>query len=78
MAIAWDSLQKRYDELSGELSNPSMDVNKRQQLQREFSNLTLLLEKHRQIVALEQSIEQTKKDAAQTADAELAQMFADE
>jgi peptide chain release factor 1 len=53
-------------------------VNKRQQLQREFSNLTLLLEKHRQIVALEQSIEQTKKDAAQTADAELAQMFADE
>jgi len=78
MAIAWDSLQKRHDELSHELANPSLENNKRTLLQKEFSNLSLVLEKHRQIVQVEQQIEQAKKDASQTADVELAQMFAAE
>ena len=37
-----------------------------------------MLEKHRQITESERKIEQTKKDAASTQDAELAGMFADE
>lgn len=78
MAIAWDSLKKRYDELSHELANPSLETNKRTLLQREFSNLSLVLEKHRQIVQIEQQIAQAKIDASKTVDVELAQMFAAE
>lgn len=78
MAIAWDALQKRYDELSHELANPSLDTQKRQQLQREFSNLNLVLQKHRHIVDLEQQITHSKKEAGAQQDVELAQMFAAE
>ena len=53
MAIAWDSLEKRYDELSNELSNPSLDSNKRHLLQKEFSNLSRVLQKHREITEIE-------------------------
>lgn len=78
MAIAWDSLEKRYAELSDQLASPHLETNKRTALQREFSNLSLVLEKHREITTIERKIEQTKKDVASMQDAELAQMFADE
>lgn len=78
MAIAWDSLEKRYAELSDQLANPSLETSKRTALQKEFSNLSQVLEKHREITEIERKIEQTKKDAQTTSDAELAQMFADE
>lgn len=78
MAIAWDSLEKRYAELSDQLVNPSLETSKRTALQKEFSNLSQVLEKHREITEIERKIEQTKKDAQTTSDAELAQMFADE
>src|ERR1700733_6776250 len=75
MAIAWDALQKRYDELTQELASPSLDTQKRQQLQKEFSNLNLVLQKHRHIVDLEHKIAHSKKEAAAQRDSEIAQMF---
>jgi peptide chain release factor 1 len=78
MAIAWDSLEKRYTELSDLLASPNLETSKRTALQKEFSNLSSVLEKHREITQIEQKIAQTKKDAASMQDAELAQMFADE
>ncbi len=78
MAIAWDSLQKRYDELSGQLSDPALESSKRQQLQKEFSMLSILLEKNKQITDLEHNIAQSIKDQEQTPDAELKEMFAAE
>ena len=78
MAIAWDSLEKRYVELADQLANPALETSKRTALQKEFSNLSLVLQKHREILQTEQKIEQAKKDAASLQDAELAQMFADE
>lgn len=78
MAIAWDSLQKRYDELSLLLSNPELESNKRHLFQKEFSNLSQLLAKNREITDFEHKIAQAQKEASQTTDAELAQMFADE
>lgn len=78
MAIAWDALQKRYDELSILLSNPDLESNKRTSFQKEFSNLSLVLEKHRHITDVEHKIAQSQKEAAATTDAELASMFADE
>lgn len=78
MAIAWDSLQKRYDELSLLLSNPDLESNKRTQFQKEFSNLSSVLSKHREITDVEKKIAQAQKDSDATTDSELAQMFADE
>ena len=76
MSIAWDSLQKRYDELSQLLSNPSIDSSKRTLLQKEFSHISGVLEKHKEITEIERKIEQTKKDESETHDPELKQMFA--
>ena len=75
MAIAWDSLEKRYQELSDELTNSQLDTNKRQLFQREFSNLTQLLERHRTMVDIDRKIAQSKADAALTQDQELNAMF---
>lgn len=75
MAIAWDSLEKRYQELSNELANPSLDTNKRQLFQKEFSNLSQLLERHRAMVDIDRKIAQSKADAALTQDSELLAMF---
>lgn len=75
MAIAWDSLEKRYQELSNELANPSLDTNKRQLFQKEFSNLSQLLERHRAMVDIDRKIAQSKADAALTQDPELLAMF---
>jgi peptide chain release factor 1 len=78
MAIAWESLQKRYEALSDELSNPTLESNKRLLLQKEFSHISSVLEKHRAILEIEQKIVQAKKYASQTSDAELLSMFAAE
>ncbi|GMU18955.1 MAG: peptide chain release factor 1 [Candidatus Babeliales bacterium] len=78
MAIAWDSLQKRYDELSNLLSNPDLESNKRISFQKEFSHLSSVLEKHHEISDVEQKIAQAQKDTTQVSDPELSQMFADE
>lgn len=75
MAIAWDSLEKRYQELSNELANPNLDTQKRQLFQKEFSNLSQLLERHRAMVDIDRKIAQSKADAAKTQDAELREMF---
>ena len=75
MAIAWDSLEKRYQELSNELANPHLDTSKRQLFQKEFSNLTQLLERHRAMVDIDRKIAQSKADAALTQDQELLGMF---
>ncbi len=75
MAIAWDSLEKRYQELSNELANPHLDSSKRQLFQKEFSNLTQLLERHRAMVDIDHKIAQSKADVALTQDQELLGMF---
>lgn len=75
MAIAWDSLEKRYQELSNELANPNLDTQKRQLFQKEFSNLSQLLERHRAMVDIDRKIAQSKADAALTQDSELLAMF---
>ena len=61
MAIAWDSLEKRYEELSNELANPSLDSGKRHLLQKEFSNLSHVLQKHREITDIDVRLLKPKK-----------------
>ena len=68
MDIAWESLQKRYDELAHLLSDPNLETGKRTSLQKEFSGLTPLLDQHKNITSLEGRVAQAKKDAEQTPD----------
>ena len=75
MAIAWDTLEKRYHELSDQLANPSLDSQKRHLLQKECANLSLVLEKHRSITSIESKIAHAKKDLSSAQDNELQQMF---
>ncbi len=53
MAISWDQLQKRYEELSSLLSQPELESGKRHLLQKEFSHLSQILAKHREITDFE-------------------------
>lgn len=53
VGVQWDVLQARYDELSQQLTAASIDASQRHLLQKEFSVLTTLLGKRREIVALE-------------------------
>jgi len=78
MAISWDELQKRQDELSQVLVDPSLENSKRLPFQKELSQLTSLLEKHNGIVSLEQQVAEAKTQAAQSDDAELAELFREE
>jgi peptide chain release factor 1 len=78
MAIAWDALQKRYDEISAQLANPSIESAKRIPLQKEFARLGQLLEKNKVIADLQSQIQHAKSQGSQEKDPELAQLFAQE
>jgi peptide chain release factor 1 len=75
MAIEWGALQVRHDELSQELTSPSLDPSKRHKLQKEFSRISELLYEHKTIRALEQQIRETEAQAVNESDAELAELF---
>lgn len=76
MAISWDVLQKRYDQLSEQLVDPALEVSKRQALQKEFSHLSNLLERHATIERLQFQLTHAKEQGASTTDPELAELFA--
>jgi len=78
MAIAWDALKRRYDDLSQELAQPLLENAKRHLLQKEFSQLSDLLQKHAAILQLQEQIQRAKRQAVSEKDAELAQLFSQE
>ncbi|MCX5921783.1 MAG: peptide chain release factor 1 [Candidatus Dependentiae bacterium] len=78
MAIKWDVLQKRYDELAQILTDHAVDHSKRHKLQKELSFLTGILAKNTDIVNLQKQIVQTESQAAATTDPEMAELFAEE
>lgn len=78
MAIQWDTLQKRYDELSQLLSEPNLDAQKRQKFQKELSQLTAVLGKHAEVERLQSQLVVAQEQAATNKDAEMAELFEDE
>lgn len=78
MAIQWDALQKRHDEISEALNEPGIDNAKRAKFQKELSQLSLLLAKHGHIKAIESQLIQSQGQAASNKDAEMAELFKDE
>lgn len=78
MAIQWDALRKRHNEITEQLLAPSIDATKRQKLQREHAQLGHLLAKHAEIEKFEKAIAETKVQAQANADPEMADLFASE
>lgn len=78
MALDWSQLQSRYDTISQELAAPSLDQKKRQDLQKEGSRLSELLQKHKEIEDYEQRIQQTKKELEAINDPEMKALYQDE
>lgn len=74
----FQELQKRYDELNVKLAAPNIAVSERQALQKEFSHISNILKQHKNIQEVEQELNESKKQAQETEDFELKQMFNDE
>jgi len=78
MAIQWDALQKRYDELAQVLTNQALDTRDRHKLQRELSLLSGLLAKNKDIEDLQEQIAQNQSQSAANTDSEMALLFQEE
>jgi peptide chain release factor 1 len=73
--LNWEEIRTRHDELSQLLSSPDLDNTKRQEYQKEHSYLSTLLAKQAEIQSLEEQIQQTKEQAQENNDPELALLF---
>lgn len=78
MAINWDAIQARYDEVGAQLADPHLDSKTRLSLQKELSQLGPLVEKHKAIVSLEGKIAEAKQQMATVTDQELKELFQEE
>lgn len=78
MFVGWDKIENRHTQLGNQLANPALQSNERQPLQREYTFLTSLLEKQKQVAQLELAIEQTKQQAEEVSDAEFRELFLNE
>ncbi len=78
MVAHWDALQKRHDELLRQLADPSLDRQKRQSYQKELTHLAPILAKHKEIELIKHELVRAKEHAADSGDAEMAALFAQE
>jgi peptide chain release factor 1 len=75
MAVQWDSIQTRFDELTEQLSAGSIDPKDRPSLQKEHSQLTTLLEKKRAIDSVEKEIAEIEAQLTEETDAAMQELY---
>lgn len=78
MVINWEALAKRRDELLDQLISPSLDREKRQSFQKELNHLQGALHAHAVVADLERNLTETKKQAMENTDLEMAQLYQQE
>ena len=78
MQINWEHIYQRHEELMQMLTSPDLERTQRRSLQKELAHLAQLIAKHKEITSLERTIADAKTQAAQTHEAELAQLFRQE
>ena len=78
MAVSWEQLKERQQDITQQLLNGSLESSKRNVLQKELSRLTHLLDGHAELVTIAQEIEKTKAQATDNKDQELAPLFEEE
>lgn len=67
--------QKRYDELTAQLAQPSLDRNTRSSAQKELSQLSTILDQMRKIQSLEHALEEASKQAIENNDQEMRELY---
>ena len=77
MSIQWDKIKERSDELSQTLSG-SVDPKERHVIQKEHSQLSSLLEKHNQIMLINQKIDEAQKEVDTSDDPEMVELYQEE
>jgi peptide chain release factor 1 len=78
IAIPWQILQKKHDDLMSILLDPHLEQAKRHKAQKELSHLTFLLKKHHEQESLRSNMILAKEQAAQAADPEMKELFDEE
>jgi len=78
MNIPWDSFQIRYDEITQQLLNPSIDSQKRLILQKELSRLSDLLGLHKEILSLESQLQENRAQSLVTSDPGMLELYQEE
>lgn len=73
-----NTAQARYDELGQKLLQPGLDQNARQEIQREYSYLKNLLEKHEAVARLEQEVQELKHQLTGSTDQGLSELYVQE
>ena len=76
--IRWDIIQKRFDELSEQVSSPNLESSKRHVVQKELSYVSTLLTKHKEITRLEKECADLDAQLQANTDPEMAPLFEDE
>jgi len=77
-AHLWESLQKRYDELSVLIASSTLDNTKRHLVQKELSYLSTLLAKYRELQIIEKERGQLLAQKEPNTDPEMAALFDEE
>ena len=78
MFTQWDELKKQYDLFNKELTNPNLETNRRNKLQKEAARLSNILEKHNEILEAKKELEQTQAQEAQNKDSDMIPLFKEE
>lgn len=74
----WQTLQQRFDELSEQLSSPSLESSKRHSVQKELSTLTTILGKRTELQRLEAQKAELTSQKSQNQDPEFAALLDEE
>ena len=74
MAVKWDAIQTRFDELAEKLLG-SVDAKERPKIQKEHSQLQTLLEKHQSVESAEKEIADIKEQSADNTDPEMQELY---
>lgn len=75
--IQWDSIQKRFDELTEQVQSASLE-GKRHLVQKELSYLSTLLSKHKDLLRIQKEREALLAQKAENTDGELASLYDEE
>ena len=78
MIINWDIIKQRYEQLSKKLVDPMLEAKLRRDYQRELAQLASLLEKHKEISWLDESISKIKSDLVEFEENEMRELFRQE
>lgn len=78
MAIEWNTLAQRFDTISKELVDPSLNPQKRQELQKEHSRLDQLLTLHKKVTELEGELTEAQQQCDQATDEEYKLLCSEE